>query len=194
MPGIKLVRFQRVIAAYKLEAGNRGTPGIYLLLSVPAEQKQIIMKLSLKVRVVAALLCLAGLSGAGCVNYIQELPPETAGLPSGEGYQKSRALLDAFFNDDAESFCAMLPENFRKEFTPQHYQATRKSLVDSMGEPVSFSYVTSLELPVFTPHIWKVRFRRLRPDDGMSFTSEALLRVITAQLDGETIITAFQFL
>ena len=152
------------------------------------------MKVSLKVRAAAALMCLAGISGAGCVNYIQELPPETQGIPSGEGYAKSRELLEAFFNDDAEAFCAMLPEEFQKEFTPQHYTATRKDLIASMGEPMSFAYVTSLELPVFTPHIWKVRFQRLRPEDGMTFTSEALLRVITAQLDGETVITAFQFL
>lgn len=153
------------------------------------------MKVSLSFRTAAVMLCLGGIAGGGCVNYIQELPPETAGIPVNDGgYAKSRELLDAFFNNDAEAFCAMLPENFQKEFTPQHYAATRKSLVESMGEPISFTYVTSLELPVFTPHIWKVRFQRLRPDENMAFTSEALLRIITAQLDGETIITAFQFL
>ena len=63
-----------------------------------------------------------------------------------------------------------------------------------MGEPISFQYVTSLELTTFTPYIWKIRFERTDPRNGKKFTSEILFRIVTGKLNGKPVLIGFQFL
>ena len=132
----------------------------------------------------------------GCIYYaVEELSPSSAAaVPEDASYAKSREFIDAFFRNDGQAFVSMLTEEFQEKFTLDHYNNTRRELISSLGEPVSFSYITTLEMPVFTPHIWKVSFRKQNIATGEEITCEALLRVITAELDGEIIITAFQFI
>jgi hypothetical protein len=63
-----------------------------------------------------------------------------------------------------------------------------------MGEPISFRYVTSLELTALRPHIWKIRFQRTDPRNEKKFTSEALFRIITGTIDGKPVLIGFQFI
>ena len=130
---------------------------------------------------------------SGC-TVINELPPEAAPVADDAEYELGRRLLGAFLAGDGEEFVGLLPEEAAERFGVKEFEASRKALVESLGEPISFSYVTDLELPVFTPHIWKVRFRRRDLKSGETFTSEVLFRVITGRIDDRTIITAFQFL
>ncbi len=136
----------------------------------------------------------------GC-TVIRELPPETlsdktqsAAIQS-EEYEICRKLLTAFLKDDAETFVAMLPDEVQKKFGVKEFATTRKQVVNSLGQPVSFAYVTKLELAPLTPHIWKVRFVRtgIRKKDE-TFRSEALFRVITGKVNGKAVITSFQFI
>ena len=130
----------------------------------------------------------------GCV-VVREYAPETKKITvSKEEYQLARALLHAFIKNDAKNFVALLPEETQNKFTEKSFASTRKSVIDSLGEPVAFSYVTTLELAGFHPQIWKVRFRRFNVNRTKEFYSEALFKVITGMADKkEAVVTGFNF-
>jgi len=131
----------------------------------------------------------------GCATCIRELPAEARKHePQGAEYEFCRQLVIAFMKNDAKTFLSHLPEEVRNKFDEKQFAASRKSVLDSMGEPISFQYVTALELTTFTPHIWKIRFQRTDPRNGKKFTSEALFRIITGKLDGKPVMIGFQFL
>lgn len=131
----------------------------------------------------------------GCTT-IRELPPEeTVQMRKADPeYELCRDLLSAFLKNDARGFIALLPENLRKDFTPEKFKATRAWITESMGEPIEFRYVTKLELVTFTPHIWKIRFKRTDRRTEKEYTSELLFRIVTAMLDNKAAVTGFQFL
>lgn len=132
---------------------------------------------------------------SGCTT-IRELPPEeTVQIRKADPeYELCRNLLGAFLKNDAKGFIALLPENLRKDFTPEKFKATRTWITESMGEPIEFRYVTRLELVTFTPHIWKIRFKRTDRRTEKEYTSELLFRIVTAMLDNQAVVTGFQFL
>jgi len=132
---------------------------------------------------------------AGCGTPIEELPAEVrTGESRGAEYDLCRELLMAFLANDAAAFCRNIPAESRANFTEEQFNATRAAIVESMGEPVSFRYVTSLELTAFTPHIWKIRFKRTNPRTGEEFTSELLFKIVVGNIDGEPVLISFQFL
>jgi len=145
-------------------------------------------------------LALAGLiagaaAASGCATGVRELPAEVRKTePQGADYQFSRQLVIAFMKNDAKTFLAAMPEEARKKFNEKQFAASRKSILESMGQPISFSYVTALEMTAFTPHVWKIRFERTDPRNGKKFTSEALFRVITGTIDGKPVLIGFQFI
>ena len=96
--------------------------------------------------------------------------------------------------NDAKTFLGAMPEEARKKFNEKQFAASRKSILESMGEPISFCYVTSLEMTAFTPHVWKIRFQRTDPRNDKKFTSEALFRIITGKIDGKPVLIGFQFI
>ena len=131
----------------------------------------------------------------GCVSGVRELPAEVRkNEPQGAEYEFARQLVIAFMKNDAKAFLAHFPDEAREKFDEKQFAASRKSVLDSMGEPISFQYVTALELTTFTPHIWKIRFQRTDPRNGKKFTSEALFRIITGKLNGKPVMIGFQFL
>ena len=132
---------------------------------------------------------------SGCATGVRELPAETRKTePQSADYLFSRKLVIAFMKNDAKTFLGAMPEEARKKFNEKQFAASRKSILESMGEPISFRYVTSLELTAFTPHVWKIRFQRTDPRNGKKFTSEALFRVITGTIDGKPVLIGFQFI
>jgi len=139
---------------------------------------------------------IAGAAAAsGCATCVRELPAEARKTePRGTDYQFCRKLVIAFMKNDAKTFLAEMPEEARKKFNEKQFAASRKSILESMGEPISFRYVTSLELTAFTPHVWKIRFQRTDPRNGKKFTSEALFRIITGKIDGKPVLIGFQFI
>ena len=144
--------------------------------------------------IAAVLTAAAALSGC---TVIKEYAPQEKAIAQvkPEEYELARALLAAFVANDAKAFIALLPDEKRTNFNAETFAKTRKSIVDSVGEPVSFTYLSALELPSLTPQIWKVRFRRVNYRNGKEFTSELLFRVVTGMTGKNTpVITAFQFL
>ena len=149
-----------------------------------------------RLTVMAITAALAALF-SGC-TVIREYTPEkaevAAKLPEPE-YELARKLLQAFVKNDAEAFVALLPEETRKNFDVKKFRDTRKSIIDSIGEPISYSYMTTLELNVLHPQIWKVRFRRQNVNKTKEFTSEVLFKVVTGTIDKkEAVVTGFHWL
>lgn len=110
-----------------------------------------------------------------------------------EEFRHGRKLLKAFLANDGKAFVNLLPARLQKEFDRQKFDLTRKAVTESMGEPVSFRYVTALEMVSVTPHIWAVRFKRVSRDGKEEYFSEMLFRVITGTLDGKPHIIGFNF-
>ena len=131
----------------------------------------------------------------GCANRIVEMPRESIVTELTTAEQKyCRELLICFLKDDAEGFVARLSPESREKFGVKEFQATRKELIRTMGTPISFRYITTLEFVAVQPHIWKVRFER-EDRKGEKFRSETLFRVITGRAnDGTILVLGFNFL
>lgn len=110
-------------------------------------------------------------------------------------YELARNLVKAFVKGDAKGFVALLPEETQSKFDVESFEKYREKIIESAGEPISFTYLTSLELQALTPQIWKIRFRRVNKKNELEFTSEILFRVITGMSSKKTaVITSFQFI
>lgn len=130
----------------------------------------------------------------GC-TVIREVPMEQA-LPDNAApeMQLCRSLLEAFLKDDAAGFVAKLPEDTRDQFDRQKFDSTRKYITSTMGQPVSYQYLTTLEFAILSPHIWKIRFER-KDRQGKVIHSEALFRIITGDVgNGKVAVIGFNFL
>ncbi len=142
------------------------------------------------VSVVALQICFSG-----CVVVKEFAPQENAVKISKAEYELGKKLVTAFVKNDGKTFISLLPEETRMKFTVETFDKTRKAIVESVGEPVSFSYLVSLELPALTPQIWKIRFRRVNPKTNEEFFSELLFRTVTGMVDKkQAVITAFHFI
>ena len=132
---------------------------------------------------------------AGC-TVVKEYPAvEKAAENKQPEYELARQLLHAFVTGDAKKFVSLLPEDMQKKFDTDAFKKYRQKVTESAGEPVSFTYLTSLELQALTPQIWKIRFKRVNNKTQQEFTSEVLFRVITGMSDKKNaVITSFQFI
>ncbi len=135
------------------------------------------------------------LAGAGCVsvppeNQDEALAKEQLQLPPQEN---GKVLLQAFQDNKPRVFVGELPVELRKQFGEKEFAGARKSIVDTLGEPVSFTYLTTLENPLLTVSLWKVRFSR-KSSEGETITQEALFRVISGVGKGKFQVVSFNFL
>jgi len=133
-------------------------------------------------------------SAAGC-TVIREVPAEQA-LPKNATPEMKlcRSLLEAFLKNDASGFVARLPEDTREQFDVRKFTSTRDYITSTMGQPVSFQYLTTLEFVTLSPHIWKIRFER-QDKKGNTIRSEALFRIITGDVgQGKAAVIGFNFL
>ena len=143
----------------------------------------------------AAVLLAASVSACTTIN---ELPPDPADAELTKEAQEerdySRKLLEAFLKDDASKFISLLSPEMKEEFGKDKFELSRKVITETLGEPVSFSFVTALEHVAITPYIWKVRFV-LKNKEGKEFYSEALFRVLAGHdTKGDVIVVGFNFL
>ena len=143
----------------------------------------------------AAVLLAASVSA--CTT-IKELPPDPAdaelSVEAQEERDYSRKLLEAFLKNDSSKFISLLSPEMKEEFGKDKFELSRKVITETLGEPVSFSYVTKLEHVAITPYIWKVRFV-LKNKEGKEYYSEALFRVLAGHdTKGDVIVVGFNFL
>lgn len=132
---------------------------------------------------------------AGC-TVVKEFPAQEQ-VPEKKTaeHELARNLVKAFVKGDAAGFVSLLPEDLQSKFDTESFKKFREKIIESAGEPISFTYLTSLELQALTPQIWKIRFRRVNNKNEQEFTSEVLFRVITGMSSKKTaVITSFQFI
>ena len=143
------------------------------------------------------LLAVAGgvLFLCGCTT-VSELPAEKVSQEcSTPELQLCRELLIAFVKDDANAFVSRLTPENQKSFKKEEFDAARQNMLKTVGEPVSFRYLTSLEFVTLQPHIWVVRFKRTDLTKKKEFFSEALFRVVTGRdKNGNIYVLGFKFL
>ncbi|MCQ2380233.1 MAG: hypothetical protein MJ025_04850 [Victivallaceae bacterium] len=144
-------------------------------------------------RFVLAALCSAMLL-AGC-TVIRELPSDFR-IPeqNNDEYVLAAKILDSMLRGDYDLFRKSVPDNISSKFTKETFEESRKRVTDQLGTPVSYRYLTKLEMPTFSPFVWAVRFERYDLKMENTFHSEVLFRVITAKLDGKPVVTSFNFL
>ena len=130
---------------------------------------------------------------AGC-TVVRELPATDVPAAAEADRKLGGELLKHFLAGDADKVCALLPDDLREKLEPAKVRESRKSVLETMGTPVSYRYVTAQELPNFTMNLWAVRFRRVNDKTGKEFHSEALFRVITGTVDDKPVIVTFNFL
>ncbi|MDD6337694.1 MAG: hypothetical protein PUC15_04830 [Lentisphaeria bacterium] len=140
---------------------------------------------------------LFAISTTACTT-IRGLPSDPADLElsseAAEERDYSRKLLEAFLKNDASGFIALLSPEMKEEFGKDKFELSRKVITETLGEPVSFSYVTALEHVAITPYIWKVRFV-LKNKEDKEYYSEALFRVLAGHdTKGDVIVVGFNFL
>lgn len=143
-------------------------------------------------------ILIAGMAAAACFagcTIIRELPAdERKEQPQGPEFELCRTQIKAFMRNDAGTFVANVPDEARRTFNEKFFEASRKSVIESMGEPISFQYVTALKLTDnITPHIWKIRFKRVNRK-GAEFTSELLFKIVIGMLKDKPVMISFQFL
>ena len=130
----------------------------------------------------------------GCVVVKECAPKQEKMSIAQQEYELARQLLQAFVKNDGKRFVSLLPEETRTKFTVESFEKTRKSLLETVGEPVEYSYLTTLELAALHPQIWKVRFRRWNVNRTKEYTSEIIFKVITGMVDNKkAVITGFNF-
>ena len=145
--------------------------------------------------VVSAAAALLLVLSNGCTVIWERAPQKEAVKADRKEYELARKLLAAFIKDDASTFVSLLPEETRSKFNEEAFKRTRKSVIDSVGEPIAFTYLTTLKLGTLHPHVWKVEFRRYNVNRSQEYTSEVLFKVITGITNtGEAVITGFHFL
>ena len=142
-----------------------------------------------------AVLLAASVSACTTIN---ELPPDPAdaelSVEAQEERDYSRKLLEAFLKNDSSKFISLLSPEMKEEFGKDKFELSRKVITETLGEPVSFSFVTALEHVAITPYIWKVRFV-LKNKEDKEYYSEALFRVLAGHdTKGDVIVVGFNFL
>ena len=104
-----------------------------------------------------------------------------------------RKLLTAFLKNDPSTFVSLLSPEAERVFDEQKFRNMRAELVKSLGEPVSFRFLTTLEMTALKPNLWAVRFKRVSQPSGKEYYQEAVFRVTTARVDGRANIIGFNF-
>jgi len=142
-------------------------------------------------RVIAAGVVAA--VAAGCVC-IKELPPEELKKQGDTPeYVLGRQMLIAFLENDGRAFVSHLEPKVREQFTVEKFRETRERIVRELGEPVSFRFLTTLEMTALKPNVWAVRFKRVNPKSEKEFHQEVLFQVVTAFADGKAHVISFNF-
>lgn len=131
----------------------------------------------------------------GCTT-IQEMPAEKVSQECNTPELKlCRELLIAFVKNDASGFVKRLTPENQKSFNKADFTAARNNMLKTVGEPVSFRYLTSLEFVKLQPHVWIVRFKRKDLAEKNEYFSEALFRIVTGRdKNGNIYVLGFNFL
>jgi len=143
------------------------------------------------------LFCIAAASIllSGC-TVVSEMPVQKVDQECNTPELKlCRELLLAFISNDASGFVSRLTPENQQSFNKEEFKTARRNMLQTVGQPVSFRYLTSLEFVKLQPHIWVVRFKRKDLSEKKEFYSEALFRIVTGKdKNGNIYVLGFNFL
>lgn len=142
-----------------------------------------------------AIGVLISMSTAGCAS-LSEKETEAkkeASVPVIRPEENGRDLVEAFLRNRPKAFVAALPEDLRKQFGEAEFEGAYKSIVETLGKPVSYKFAFQIENPFVTVSVWAVRFER-KSEEGKILHQEALFRVISGVIDKQPKIISFNFL
>ena len=146
-----------------------------------------------RIFVIAASLFLAAGAFSGCTT-ISELPPEEVKKQGDTPeFILGRDMLIAFLRGDAGGFVSHLSPEVQKQFNAAKFKETRDNIVKNLGEPVSFRFLTTLEMTAVKPNVWVVRFKRVNKISKKEFYQEVLFSIVTAEVDGKAHVLSFNF-
>lgn len=134
------------------------------------------------------------LTGCTCVRELpaKEVTSEEQRTPE---YELAKEMLLAFIRNDAKGFVRRMSPKNTELLNPERFKKFRAEMIESRGEPVSFRYLTTLEMPVpFKPQIWAVRMKKMNLQNDKEFYQEILFRVVVARADGKLHVISVNFL
>lgn len=149
-----------------------------------------------KMRLIIALFTILFITG--CQTVVKELPATVvAQEATTQSHKICRNLLVALMENNADKFTSYLSPDARENFNAEEFKRSLESVTKTLGTPISFTYLTTLDFPILVPHIWKIRFcKKLKKDDKIqNVYSEALFRIITGRsTDNSIFVIGFNFL
>ncbi len=143
----------------------------------------------------AAVGLFIAMSTAGCASLSEkgaEAKKEES-KPVIRPEENGRELVEAFLRNKPKAFVEALPADMRKQFGEAEFDGAYKSIVETLGKPVSYKYAFQIENPFVTVSFWAVRFER-KSEEGRILHQEALFRVISGVIDKRPKIISFNFL
>lgn len=142
---------------------------------------------------IAIFAALSVLVLGGCATVQSNTTDTTVGekVPSAT-LKAGEELLLAFVANDGDKFTKLLSPELQEKFGDKQFGLSRTELVKSLGEPISFEYVTRVNNPLVEVDIWKVHFKRILDDQKVIYP-EALFRVISGDVNGQNRIISFNF-
>ena len=146
-----------------------------------------------RIFVAAASLFLAAGVFSGCTTISELAPEEVKKQGDTPEFALAREMLIAFLRGDARGFVSHLSPEVQKQFNTEKFAQTRAAFIKDRGEPVSFRFLTTLEMAVFKPNVWALRLKRVNPVTKKEFYHEELCIIETFEVDGKTLVRSFSF-
>lgn len=144
----------------------------------------------------AALLAVFASIAASCAGFGEkDNAPEPD--PAAHEIETGARLIEAYRANKPSVFLKALPNDVKEKFGEREFKATRAELTESMGEIVSYQFLTTLNAPGFRTHLWRVVFERGETlDSTRKVRQETLFRIVTMtpKKGGEPYIITFGFL
>lgn len=143
----------------------------------------------------AALLAVFASIAASCAGFAGD--PAPGPDPAAREIATGARLIEAYRADKASDFLKALPNDVKEKFGEREFKATRAELTESMGEIVSYHFLTTLNAPGFRTHVWRVVFERGETlDSARKVRQETLFRIVTMtpKNGAEPYIITFGFL
>ena len=140
-------------------------------------------------------LCLSAiLACSGCTSVADAEQSAAEAAAPAEEQKAGESLILAFMKNKPALFLSQLPAEARKDYTEKDFEITRKSMLEKLGEPVSYRFITNLEHPIATVSVWRIRFERWNSDKTKKIHQETLFRAISGKIDGKDVLLSFNFL
>lgn len=140
----------------------------------------------MKIRGMILLLIGTTLLLSGTLAAQEAAPSENAPAPTPETATVSGAVIEAWKSKDYDRIAPLLSQDLVKDLNEERFEA----MVDGMkrfGTLEDAKHVGVLRHPVAQSDLWILTYQK-KDDAGVVMTTDKLLRILTAELDGRRIV------